>query len=58
MKKHPVSCTNNACVTVKAQRLVNPRFYRYILACAVMRWWMSKKGLWTLPFHAFTKQFQ
>ena len=26
------------CVTVKAWRLVNPRFYRYILACAVVRW--------------------
>jgi hypothetical protein len=25
-------------VTVKAQRLVNPRFDRYILACAVVRW--------------------
>ena len=25
-------------VTVKAQRLVNPTFYRYILACVIVRW--------------------
>ena len=25
-------------VTVKARKLVNPRFYRYILSCAVVRW--------------------